>query len=136
MFDFRDSAGQFKPEYIFLTKIQNEVTGKKGDSTAVRQALVETDIITENERYFAENGVDISVALGDSVAGDKAAVRSDQVIIVKNLLPSVSLEDLMKLFGIYGDVTRLLLPPSRSMALVEFSVAKDASKAFKKLAYR
>ncbi len=102
----------------------------------MRQALVETDVITENERYFAENGVDISVALGGSGAGDNAVMRSDQVIILKNLLPSVSLEDLMKLFGTYGDVTRLLLPPSRSMALVEFSFAKDASQAFKKLAYR
>ncbi len=116
--------------------MQDAATGGKGDSTAVRQALVETDIIAENQRYFAENGVNISVALGDSsVAGDKAK-RSDQVIIVKNLVPSVSLEDIMKLFGTYGDVTRLLLPPSRSMALVEFSLAKDASKAFKKLAYR
>ncbi len=101
----------------------------------MRQALAETDVIAENQRYFAENGVDISVALGDDVAGDKAK-RSDQVIIVKNLVPSILLEDLMKLFGAYGDVTRLLLPPSRSMALVEFSLAKDASKAFKKLAYR
>ncbi len=120
-----------------LTKMQDAATGGKGDSTAVRQAIVETDIIAENQRYFAENGVDISVALSDSsgVPGDKSK-RSDQVIIVKNLVPSVSLEDLMKLFGTYGDVTRLLLPPSRSMALVEYSLAKNASKAFKKLAYR
>jgi multiple RNA-binding domain-containing protein 1 len=42
----------------------------------------------------------------------------------------------MKLFGRFGSLSRLLLPPSRSIGLVDFVDPADARRAFKSLAYR
>ena len=39
-------------------------------------------------------------------------------------------------FGKFGAVARLVLPPTRTLALVEFSEAADARRAFKALAYK
>ena len=45
-------------------------------------------------------------------------------------------DDLIKLFGKFGSLGRTLLPPSRSIGLVDFLEAADARRAFKGLAYK
>ena len=43
---------------------------------------------------------------------------------------------LQELFGRHGDIGRLVLPPTRVLALVEYLEASDARSAFRGLAYR
>ena len=41
-----------------------------------------------------------------------------------------------EVFGRCGPLARLVLPPTRALALVEYSTAADARRAFKALAYK
>lgn len=41
-----------------------------------------------------------------------------------------------ELFGGCGALARLVLPPTRALALVEFEAAADARRAFRSLAYK
>ncbi|CAM9214696.1 unnamed protein product [Chrysoparadoxa australica] len=108
---------------------------EEGDM-AVRLALGETALVAENKAYLEQEGVNIGALDGVSKKGGKAAERSTTVILAKNLAYTASAEELAKMFGAFGEVTRVVLPPSRAVALVEFLGAADARRAFKRLAYR
>jgi multiple RNA-binding domain-containing protein 1 len=112
--------------------------GLSSGDAAVRLALGETQIIEENREYFREHGVDMDVLVSGNPNGkDKDTIqRSKESLLVKNLPFDTRLDELEKLFHI-GDVrVNILLPPSRTIALVEFEHSTDAKKAFRKLAYR
>lgn len=108
-----------------------------GDA-AVRLALGETKIIEENREYFRSHGVDmealVSAHLNDSDATQVQRSRKD--ILVKNLPFDTRVEELTKLFHVGNASLNILLPPSRTIALVQYSHQNDAKKAFRKLAYR
>jgi multiple RNA-binding domain-containing protein 1 len=95
---------------------------------AVKQALAETHVIQESKSYFAENGVDLEVF--------KSKRRGDTAILVKNFPFGTTPDELRKLFEEHGKVVRFLMPPSGTIAIVEFAVAPEARSAFKTLAYR
>jgi multiple RNA-binding domain-containing protein 1 len=102
---------------------------------AVRLALGETHLIAENREYFFNEGVDLgALEAANSTAGARA--RSGSVIVVKNLPTSSSTAELSALFGKFGALSRLLLPPSKTVALIEFVEAAEATRAFKALAYK
>lgn len=118
---------------------------------AVRMAIGETNVIAENKAYFAEHGVDIGV-LESATSNKKANKRSDTTILVKNLPFDMVPDELQDMFSKYdiccidgscviricrfGTITSFLVPPSKSLALIDFSAPVDARKAFKSLAYR
>jgi multiple RNA-binding domain-containing protein 1 len=95
---------------------------------AVKQAHAETHVIQETKSYFSANGVNL-----DSF---KQKERGNTAILVKNFSFGVKSSDLKKLFEPYGQLTRLLMPPSGTIAIVEFARPDEAQKAFKGLAYR
>lgn len=95
---------------------------------AVKQAHAETHVIQETKAYFAANGVNL-----DSF---KQRERGNTAILVKNFSYGVTTSDLRKLFEQYGQLTRLLMPPSGTIAIVEFARPDEAQKAFRSLAYR
>jgi multiple RNA-binding domain-containing protein 1 len=119
-----------------------DVKGLSSGDAAVRLALGETQIIEENRQYFANHGVDMEALVSTSTktATDKKVAekgelkRSTTSILVKNLPFETEKDDLQKLFGDAPE--RILLPPSRTIALVEYSHSGDAKRAFKKLAYK
>ncbi|KAJ2847335.1 Multiple RNA-binding domain-containing protein 1 [Coemansia brasiliensis] len=101
------------------------------DSTgnpAVRLALAETHIINDAKQYFEQHGV-----LLDQFGNSE---RSDVVILVKNIPFSVTEDELRSLFGKYGSLGRVLVPPSRTIAIVEFLEPTEARSAFRHLAYK
>ncbi|KAJ2312118.1 Multiple RNA-binding domain-containing protein 1 [Coemansia sp. RSA 2704] len=101
------------------------------DSTgnpAVRLALAETHIITDAKQFFEQHGVMLD-RFSDSE-------RSDVVILVKNIPFSVDEDELRSLFGKYGSLGRVLVPPSRTIAIVEFLEPSEARTAFRHLAYK
>jgi multiple RNA-binding domain-containing protein 1 len=127
--------------------IMNVKDGLSSGDAAVRLALGETHIIQENRTYFARHGIDMEALVGlntSSNAGEStnnvtaAIKRSSDSILVKNLPYDTKEEELLKLFhqAVSEPPKRFLLPPSRTIALVEYGHATDARQAFKKFAYR
>ena len=116
-----------------------EVLDPGAKDLAVRLALGEAQVVSETKEALAAAGVNVA-SLDHAVAGDrqkkKTIARSDAVILVKNLPYETTEEELQILFSKYGAVVRLVLPPTKAIALVEFSVSSSAKIAFKALAYR
>ncbi|TQS39162.1 hypothetical protein Golomagni_00317 [Golovinomyces magnicellulatus] len=98
-----------------------------GDS-AWKQALAETSIIQETKAYFKSKGVDLE--------SFKKHDRGDTAILVKNFTYGTTIEELRKIFEEFGQVTRILMPPSGTIAIVEFKNPAQAKVAFANLAYR
>ena len=57
-------------------------------------------------------------------------------MLVKNTPFDVTIEELRTLFGKFGGIARIVLPPSHTMALVEMNLVQEARAAFRGLAYR
>lgn len=93
-------------------------------------ALAETNIVLETREFLLKNGVQIDAF--SQAAGE----RSKTVIIVKHLPAKTTSEELNEMFSQHGTVSRIILPPSGLVALVEFQDPTEAKNAFKKLAYR
>ncbi|KAK2801250.1 Multiple RNA-binding domain-containing protein 1 [Emmonsiellopsis sp. PD_5] len=107
---------------------KSELLDPTSADAAVKQAHAETHVIQETKAYFTSNGVNL-----DSF---KQRERGNTAILVKNFSFGVKAEELRKLFEPFGQITRLLMPPSGTIAIVEFSMPDECQKAFKGLAYR
>ncbi|OCL12545.1 RNA-binding domain-containing protein [Glonium stellatum] len=94
----------------------------------VKQAHAETHIISETKSFFAQHGVDLDAF--------KKRERGDTAILVKNFPYGTKADELRKLFEEHGQVSKLLMPPSGTIAIVEFTQAPEARSAFQALAYR
>ncbi|BDD54619.1 Multiple RNA-binding domain-containing protein1 [Monascus purpureus] len=105
-----------------------ELLDPTSSDAAVKQAHAETHVIQETKAYFASNGVNL-----DSF---KQRERGNTAILVKNFSFGVKASDLRNMFEPYGQITKLLMPPSGTIAIVEFARPDEAQKAFKSLAYR
>jgi multiple RNA-binding domain-containing protein 1 len=110
--------------------------GLSSGDAAVRLALGETQIIEENREYFKKHGVDMDALVSLASTEDDKAKRSSTSILVKNLPYDTRVEELTPLFHVGDAPVRILLPPSRTIALVEYGHSVDAKRAFRKLAYR
>lgn len=105
-----------------------DVLNPEADNQAVRLALAETQIVTETKEFFGKHGIVL-----DAFSKKE---RSDTVILVKNIPYGTSEEELRSLFGKHGDLGRVLLPPAKTIAIVEFLEPSEARSAFAALAYR
>ncbi|RCN52420.1 putative bacteriochlorophyll 4-vinyl reductase [Ancylostoma caninum] len=106
------------------------LNSENGESAGVRLALAETRLVRETREFFLANGVCLDAF------SRPAAKRSDTVIITKNLPAGVEAEELERMFGKFGEVEKVLMPPEGGIsAIVVMSNAVDAKKAFKALAY-
>jgi len=106
--------------------------GKDADNVAVRLALSETQLIVETKQWLKDEGVRL-----DAFEEKKSkTIRSKTVIIVKNIPFNTEEAELRRLFVKLGSLGRIVLPPSRTMALVEFIESSVAQRAFKSLAYK
>ena len=115
---------------------------------AVRLALGETQVIAETKSFLQDSGVNIesleAAAEGSKSNGKKSnrsvgkdsILRSDRILLVKNLPYEVDEDELSELFGKFGLLARIVLPPTHTLALIEFVEGQDARKAFMSLAYK
>lgn len=101
-----------------------------GSGAAVRLALGETEIIIEMKAFLERNDVVL-----DAFEPSTQMKRSGTVIVAKNLTAGTTARELQPLFGKFGLLGRLVLPPSGVTALVEFLEPTEARAAFRKLAY-
>ncbi|KAJ5170202.1 uncharacterized protein N7500_002985 [Penicillium coprophilum] len=107
---------------------KSELLDPTSSDAAVKQAHAETHVIQETKAYFASNGVNIDAF--------KQRERGNTAILVKNFSYGVTSAELRSLFEPYGKIIRLLMPPSGTIAIVEFAQPDEAQKAFKGMAYR
>lgn len=109
---------------------KSELLDPHSTDGAVKQAVAETSIIQETKTYFATHGVNIEAF--------KTQKKGDTAILVKNIPFGTSLEEIRKLFedAAGGNVLQVLMPPSKTIAIVQFSQPVACRTAFAKLAYR
>ncbi|KAG8966334.1 Multiple RNA-binding domain-containing protein 1, partial [Tulasnella sp. 427] len=100
---------------------------------AVKLALAETHVIQETKKYLEENGISLDAFQPNGKVHPR---RSTTVILVKNIPYGTTTADLQSLFGMHGEVKKLLIPPAGTMAVVEFEHAEEAKRAFKGVAYK
>ncbi|QRW14958.1 RNA recognition motif protein [Ceratobasidium sp. AG-Ba] len=105
-----------------------EILDPEASNASVRLALAETNVIEETKAFLETQGV--------SLDSFKSREKSDTIILVKNIPYGTTAEDLRSMFSPFGELSRLLLPPSGTLGIVEFVHAVDAGKAFKAIAYR
>ncbi|OQO01969.1 hypothetical protein B0A48_12442 [Cryoendolithus antarcticus] len=107
---------------------KSEVLDPTSSDAAVKQAHAETHIIQETKSYFKSQGVDLDAF--------KRSQRGDTAILVKNIPYDCSKDELKRLFEEHGEIKRFLMPPSGTLAVLEFVNAAQAKTAFGALAYR
>ncbi|POM61543.1 RNA-binding protein, partial [Phytophthora palmivora] len=120
---------------------RGEIMDKEQGNMAVRLAIGETMLVKENKDFFAREGVDLDAIEGAIVKKPnqqqaKKIERSTTVILIKNLPHTTEEEELAQLFRKHGEIGRFLLPPSKTLAVVEFLEPSEARKAFRSLAYK
>jgi len=110
---------------------KSEILDAEADgSMAVRMALGETHVVAENKRFLQENGVVLNAF------DTRVNKRSTTTILVKNTPFETTSDEIRSLFTKFGDVGRVIFPPSHTMAVVEMFLPQEARNAFKGLAYR
>ncbi|KAF9334647.1 hypothetical protein BG006_001777 [Podila minutissima] len=105
-----------------------DILNPDADNMGVRLAVAETQIIMETKKFLQEEGINVDAF------GKKE--RSDTVILVKNIPYNTTEQELHDLFGTHGDLGRVLMPPAKTLAIVEFLQPSEARSAFSHLAYR
>lgn len=107
---------------------KTDILDPTSSDAAVKQAHAETDVIKENKTYFTKHGVNL-----DSFKGKE---YNDRAILIKNFPYGTKAEELKKMFEVHGTISRLLMPPSATVAIIEMEKPTQAKSAFGALAYR
>lgn len=105
-----------------------DILNPESDNAAVKLALAETHVIQETKSYLESQGVIIS--------SFSSRARSDTIILVKNIPYGTTAEQIREMFEGHGELSRVIVPPAGTMAVVEFAHADEAAKAFRAVAYR
>lgn len=105
-----------------------EMLDPTSSDAAVKQAIGETTIIQETKAYFTSHGVDLNAF--------KSQKRGDTAILVKNFPYGTTAEELRNMFEEHGTVLQVLMPPSGTIAIVQYAQPAHAKAAFAKIAYR
>ncbi|CAL5346588.1 unnamed protein product [Camellia sinensis] len=115
---------------------KSDLLDREADDLAVRIALGETQVIAETKKALVNSGVNIA-SLEEFASGrTDGAKRSNHVILVKNLPYGSSESEMAKMFGKFGSLDKIILPPTRTLALVVFLEPAEARAAFRGLAYK
>ncbi|XP_044491836.1 multiple RNA-binding domain-containing protein 1 isoform X3 [Mangifera indica] len=115
---------------------KSDLLDREADDLAVRIALGETQVIAETKKALRNAGVNVS-SLEEFAAGKSDGMkRSNHVFIVKNLPYDSSEGELAKMFGRFGSLDKIIIPPTKTLALVVFLEPAEATAAFKGLAYK
>ena len=97
---------------------------------AVKLASSETLIISQTKAWLREHCL-----LDFDKVDRKKCQRSRKVLLVKNIAASVKEHELREIFERYGALTRLLVSPFNTLAIVEYGQESQAEAAFRNLAY-
>ena len=108
---------------------KSEILNPESDENpAVKLALAETHIIQETKTYLESQGVLLS--------SFSSSARSQTTILVKNIPFGTTEDQIRELFEPHGVLSRVLVPPAGTIAVVEYEHPDEAAKGFKSVAYR
>eukprot|EP01156_Anaeramoeba_ignava_P002607 Anaeramoba_ignava/a218880_59.p1 GENE.a218880_59~~a218880_59.p1 ORF type:complete len:822 (+),score=274.37 a218880_59:115-2580(+) len=111
---------------------KSQLLDPQSSNMAVRLSLAETSVISETKAYLEKEGVNL-----DSFNGLNALTkRSKTTILVKNLPFSTEKQEIEEIFSKFGSIKKIIIPPTKAVALVEFIHPTEAKKALRSLAYR
>ena len=108
---------------------KSEILDGANGNASVSLALAETQLLQEIKDFLEKEGVDL-----ESFSGE-VSKRSKKVIVCKNIPFGTQERELHELFSSHGSVGRVVLPPTGTIALIEFLDSSEATKAFRKLAF-
>lgn len=97
---------------------KSDLLDSEADDLAVRIALGETHVIAETKKALSNAGINIIALEEHASKKTENTKRSNHVILVKNLPYNSSEGDLANMFGKYGSLDKIILPPTRVLALV------------------
>ncbi|KAF9647916.1 hypothetical protein BDM02DRAFT_3097287 [Thelephora ganbajun] len=112
---------------------KSDILNPESENAAVKLALAETHIINETKTYLESQGVLLD---SFSTLTSSRVRRSDTVILVKNIPYGTSVATIREMFEAHGELSRVLIPPAGTIAVVEFIYPDEAVRAFKAVAYR
>ncbi|KAJ9098071.1 hypothetical protein QFC19_006506, partial [Naganishia cerealis] len=134
-------ADILNPDSTLRSSEDNEKLSHVG--SAVKLALAETSVIAETKKYFEEHGVvlDRLTETSDAAAASNdgrpvRTPRSKTTLLIKNIPFGTDVQLLTGLFAPHGTIKRLLMPPTGTLAVVEYEEEDAASKAFRAVNYR
>ncbi|XP_028804879.1 multiple RNA-binding domain-containing protein 1 [Neltuma alba] len=115
---------------------KSDLLDQEANDLAVRIALGETQVIAETKKALKNAGVNVE-SLEEFANGKKVGVkRSNHVLLVKNLPYGSSENELAKMFGKFGNLDKIILPPTKTLALIVYLEPAEARAAFRGLAYK
>ncbi|KAI6679849.1 hypothetical protein NL676_033730 [Syzygium grande] len=115
---------------------KSDFLDREGDDLAVRIALGETQVIAETKKALTDAGVNVASLEELASLRAEGLKRSNHILLVKNLPYGCSESELIKMFEKFGSLDKIILPPTKTMALVVFLEPSEARAAFRGLAYR
>ncbi|KAL6553687.1 hypothetical protein OROGR_007529 [Orobanche gracilis] len=106
------------------------------DDLAVCVALGETQVIAETKKALRNAGVNVESL--EELANHRVdgLKRSNHVLLVKNLPYSSTESELVEIFGKFARLDKIILPPTKTLALVIFLECAKAKATFERLAYK
>jgi multiple RNA-binding domain-containing protein 1 len=105
---------------------KNELLDRDADNMAVRIALGEAELIKQTKEDLEKEGIDF----------DSKNERSKTMILIKNLPKDTTERELQELFSQSGSISRIVIPRSQTIALVEFNEPSEARSAFRFFAFK
>ncbi|XP_020673203.1 multiple RNA-binding domain-containing protein 1 [Dendrobium catenatum] len=115
---------------------RNDFLEREADDLAVRIALGETQVVTETKKALSNAGVNVASLEEFASKKNSNTRRSNHVILVKNLPYGSTEGELANMFVKFGTLDKIILPPTKTLAVVIFLEAAEARAAFKGLAYK
>ncbi|XP_010434383.1 PREDICTED: multiple RNA-binding domain-containing protein 1 isoform X3 [Camelina sativa] len=115
---------------------KSELLDREAEDPAVRLALGETKVIAKTKEAFAKAGVNVTSLEEFATGNGDEKNRSKHILLVKNLPFASTEKELAQMFGKFGSLDKIVLPPTKTMALVVFLEPAEARAAIKGMAYK
>lgn len=110
---------------------KRDILSMESSDQAVRIAMAETQIINETKDWLETQGVNLWFLEENR----ESCIRSENIILIKNIAYECKEDELKKLFEFYGVIKKFLMSPNRSIAIVEFDSTQFSNNCFKNLSY-
>ncbi|XP_057438799.1 uncharacterized protein LOC130730730 [Lotus japonicus] len=115
---------------------KSDLLDPEADGLAVRIALGETQVITETKKALTNAGVNVESLEEFANRKVDGLKRSNHVLLVKNLPYGSTESELVTKFGKFGSLDKIILPSTKTLALIIFLEPAEAKAAFRGLAYK
>jgi multiple RNA-binding domain-containing protein 1 len=106
---------------------KSELLDPSSADAAVKQAHAETSVIKETKDYLKSAGINVDAF--------QTRRRDDTTLLLKNFPFGVTSQEIKDMLNQFGQVKRLIFPPTGTMAVAQYNEAPAASLALKQLAY-